>query len=124
MAVKKVNKTSEEVKVDASVDTKPEVEKEETKVEETATDSAVEVDTPEVEIPEVETTEDTKEDVKVDTSEVSTSKKPDGNVKIRMRVDHKCCIAMERYDLKAGQTYIVPTNVKNILNRAGLLAPL
>ena len=41
-----------------------------------------------------------------------------------MRVDHKCCIAMERYDLVAGKTYVVPRNVKNILNKAGLLAPL
>lgn len=45
-------------------------------------------------------------------------------VRIRMRVDHNCCIAMERYNLKAGEYYNVPSNVKDILNRAGLLSPL
>ena len=64
-------------------------------------------------------------DVQVDTeAKVDTSNKPEEKVKIRMRVDHKCCIAMERYDLVAGKTYVVPRNVKNILNKAGLLAPL
>lgn len=57
-------------------------------------------------------------------ADVDVSNKPNGNVKIRMRVDHKCCIAMERYDLKANKTYTVPMNVKNILNKAGYLAPL
>ena len=57
-------------------------------------------------------------------AEVKESNRPNGSVKIRMRVDHKCCIAMERYDLKAGKTYTVPENVKRILNNAGLLAPL
>lgn len=63
-------------------------------------------------------------DVSVEDAVVNTAKKPNGNVKIRMRVDHKCCIAMERYDLKEGKVYTVPENVKNILNRAGLLSPL
>ena len=97
-----------------------------------ATETAVEVEvtevieTPEIEIPEVEV-EEPKADVEVDEkkAEVTPEKRPNnGSVKIRMRVDHKCCIAMERYDLKAGKTYVVPENVKRILNNAGLLAPL
>ena len=128
MAVKKTNKEQkpvEVVKVQETpvVDTEPVEEEvsveipveEETPVEETP---AVEVETPEVEVEEPEVKVD------VEKAEVNVSNKPSGNVKIRMRTDHKCCIAMERYDLKAGKTYVVPVNVKNILNRAGLLAPL
>ena len=102
------NETVEEVNVEIPVE-------EEATVEET---SSIEVETPEVEIEEPEVK------VGVEKAEVNVSNKPSGNVKIRMRTDHKCCIAMERYDLKAGKTYVVPVNVKNILNRAGLLAPL
>ena len=101
MAVKKANtKAKEEVTVEV-----------ETPVAE------IEV-TPEVEVPEVDLVVDEK------VAEVKESNRPNGSVKIRMRVDHKCCIAMERYDLKAGKTYTVPENVKRILNNAGLLAPL
>lgn len=79
----------------------------------------------EVETPVVEVDTPVADDVEVDTkAEVNLSNKPNGNAKIRMRVDHKCCIAMERYDLKAGKVYTVPVNVKNILNKAGFLAPL
>ena len=128
MAVKKTNKEQKPVEVvevqeTPVVDTEPVEEEvsveipveEETPVEETP---AVEVETPEVEVEEPEVKVD------VEKAEVNVSSKPSGNVKIRMRTDHKCCIAMERYDLKAGKTYVVPVNVKNILNRAGLLAPL
>ena len=127
MAVKKTSKEQKPVEVvevqeTPVVDTEPVEEvsveipvEEETTVEET---SAIEVETPEVEIEEPEVKVD------VEKAEVNVSNKPSGNVKIRMRTDHKCCIAMERYDLKAGKTYVVPVNVKNILNRAGLLAPL
>ena len=82
-------------------------------------------ETPVVEVPEVKV-EEPKATVDVDTemAEVDKSKKPAGNVRIKMRVDHKCTIAMVRYDLKAGVTYTVPENVKKILNNAGLLAPL
>lgn len=45
-------------------------------------------------------------------------------VRIRMRVDHSCTIAMVRYNLKAGCVYDVPQNVRRILQEAGLLAPL
>ena len=62
-------------------------------------------------------------EVKVDTT-IDKKKKPMENVKIRMAADHSCVIAMERYDLKAGKTYNVPRNVRNILNKRGLLKPL
>lgn len=117
MAVRKTStkatEVKEEVVVEVEVDETPVVEEQEVETE-------IEVEVPEVEV------EEPKTDVEVDTksAEVNTSNRPNGNVKIRMRVDHKCCIAMERYDLKAGKTYVVPENVKRILNNAGLLAPL
>jgi len=127
MAVKKANKKDK-------VNVTPEVEVEETAVEATETQSVeTEVETPvddEATTPEVEVEapveEEEKSDLEVDTSvaDVDTSNKPTEKVKIRMRVDHKCVIAMERYDLKAGKTYVVPKNVKNILNKAGYLSPL
>lgn len=122
MAVKKVN-TKAESKNDEVV-----VAEVETPVE-TATEAVKEEsveETPEVEVPEVEVETPVADEVVVDTesAQVDTSKKPNGSVKIRMRVDHKCCIAMERYDLKEGKTYVVPENVKRVLNKAGLLAPL
>ena len=132
MAVKKVNSKAEQKK-DVVVETEvpvevgveiPEAQNEDTGVE--ITESEVK-ETPEVEIPEVETKAPSDTNgVEVDTSnaEVDLANKPSGKVKIRMRCDHKCCIAMERYDLKEGKTYIVPANVKNILNKAGYLAPL
>lgn len=106
MAVKKAKTTEVDVEV---------------KVPATETEVAEElVVTTEVEV------EEPVADVEVDTksAEVDSDNRPSGRVKIRMRVDHKCCIAMERYDLKAGKTYTVPENVKRILNKAGLLAPL
>lgn len=67
-------------------------------------------------------------DVNIDNLKVEEKNIPpekvSNNAKIRMRVDHKCTIAMERYDLKAGQVYTVPKNVRDILNRADLLSPL
>lgn len=115
MAVKKANKKDE-------VNVTPEVEVEETTVEATETQS-VEVETPvEDTTPEVEV--ETPLEVDASVADVDTSNQPAEKVKIRMRVDHTCTIAMERYDLKAGKTYVVPKNVKNILNKAGYLAPL
>lgn len=126
MAVKKVN-TKPEKNEEVTVDVETPVTENEEVVEDTTVETQ-ETETPEVEITEVEveTPNSVEADIEVDTksAEVNTNNKPNGNVKIRMRVDHKCCIAMERYDLKAGKTYVVPSNVKNILNKAGLLAPL
>lgn len=120
MAVKKAKET----KVEEVVEVIPTVEVQE---EILCDEAPVVEETVEVEeiVTEVEV-EEAKPEVVVDTksAEESNKAKPEGNVKIRMRVDHKCCIAMERYDLKAGKTYVVPENVKRILNNAGLLAPL
>ena len=123
MAVKKANKKDE-------VNVTPEVEVEEIAVEATETQSVetevetpVEETTPEVEV-EAPVVEDTPLEVDTSVADVDISNKPVEKVKIRMRVDHKCVIAMERYDLKAGKTYVVPKNVKNILNKAGYLAPI
>lgn len=113
MAVKKTNTKTKATEVESVEVENTEVEVEETPAVEFEVPEKVEVETP-------------VNDVEVDTenTEVDNSSKPSGSVKIRMRVDHKCTIAMERYDLKAGKTYVVPENVKRILNNAGLLAPL
>ena len=115
---------TEELKKDVAVDVEVPVtdNTEDAVIEETVdTDEIEEVEEDlTVEVPEVE---EPTTDVVVETENIRTNK-PSGNVKIRMRADHKCCIAMERYDLKAGKTYTVPENVKRILNNAGLLAPL
>lgn len=113
MAVKKV-KTVEKEEVKTTVDGVVVDNKE--VVEEPVVDVQ---DTPVVEIedkePEVE--------IEEEATKVDNSKKPK-DVKIKMREDHRCTVAMETYDLKKGKTYTVPRNVKNILNKAGLLAPL
>lgn len=71
----------------------------------------------------VETVE-TKEEIEVDPEAVSKSVRKPGNVRIKMRENHKCTIAMVRYDFKKGECYHVPENVKRILDEHGLLAPL
>lgn len=95
MAVKKLSKETE-TNVEVSVEKNTDVKK--------AVETNVEVDTTVV--------------------EVDNSKQKDGGVRIKMKKDHKCCIAMKRYDLEAGKTYTVPKNVKEILSRADLLMPL
>lgn len=130
MAVKKV-KTEEVKKEVVEVETPVVTEDTTVEVDETPVEVVEEVESVEEveveetqEVVEVETT--ATDDVVVDTesAKVNESNKPSGKVKIRMRVDHKCCIAMVRYDLVAGKTYTVPENVKSILSKAGLLAPL
>lgn len=81
-------------------------------------------ETAEEEKPEEAPAEKKKPEVQIDTTPIKEQNKPMENVKIRMAVDHSCVIAMERYELKAGKTYNVPRNVRNILNRNGLLKPL
>lgn len=113
MAIKKTNKiekTGLEKKVEVEIpvdEKKPAVAVEKPKTEETDEDK-------------VETT------LEVDTSKakVDENNEPEANVKIRMRENHRCTIAMVRYDFKKGKLYTVPANVKRILNNAGLLAPL
>jgi hypothetical protein len=81
----------------------------------------VKVEEPVVAEVEEEVTEEPAEE-EVET--VDIPEEPEKKVKIRMRVDHNCTIAMENYDLKQGKTYDVPKDVKRILEEAGLLAPL
>lgn len=121
MAVKKVDNKNVELE-NTNVEVLPPVEDVEATLEAPVVEEVA--FGAEVEVPEVKV--DTVPAVEFDTASanVNVNNKPNGNVKIRMRVDHKCCIAMERYDLKAGKTYVVPENVKNILNKAGYLAPL
>lgn len=119
MAVKKTTKQNVE-QVEETV---------EVAVEEPVVEEAVEtepVEEVQVEVPEAKKSD---EEITIDTNafkvdEVNIPKEKDRKVKIRMRVDHHCCIAMERYDLKAGKCYDVPANVKKILDKAGLLSPL
>ena len=49
---------------------------------------------------------------------------PDKNVKIKLRVNHKCHIGADNYNFIAGKIYTVPQNVKRILQDAGLLSAL
>ena len=125
MAVKKVTKEDVEVNVAEQATNDVEVSTVDTNEVDTTVDTEVEEETevPEVEIPEVKV-EEPQVDVDIESAEVKDCNRPNSGVKIRMRVDHSCTIAMERYDLKAGKTYIVPANVKRILNNAGLLSPL
>ena len=62
----------------------------------------------------------------IDTESLEVNEDPvlDGDVRIRMRIDHNCAIAGVRYELKQDKTYTVPQNVKSILNKAGYLIPL
>lgn len=132
MAVKKVTKEDVEVNVVeqatngvevSTVDTNEVDTTIDTEVGENKEDKVEEPEVPEIEIPEVKV-EEPQVDVDIESAEVKDCNRPNSGVKIRMRVDHSCTIAMERYDLKAGKTYIVPANVKRILNNAGLLSPL
>lgn len=123
MAVKKLKDTEVKTQEVETVETNVEVSENVDVNTETDNVEEVQVEVPEVEVPENDTQDSTVE-VETDKAQVNTSNKPNGNVKIRMRVDHKCTIAMERYDLKAGRTYTVPLNVKRVLNKAGLLSPL
>ena len=137
MAVKRAKKDELDEKVSTPVDVTP-VDVTDDVVDETETSKTDETEIDEVEETasdvvvdeptdiEIEVDEPSKDDVEVSVEDavVNTAKKPNGNVKIRMRVDHKCCIAMERYDLKADKVYTVPENVKKILNKAGLLSPI
>ena len=94
----------------------------------------------EVEVKEEKVVVDTTETVEVEPNvkeEVAVEVEPEvvekakavktsnnGNVRIRALKNHHCFIGGEHYYLEAGQCYNVPANVKEILNRAGLLAPL
>lgn len=112
MAVKKA-KTVEQVEETVDV-----------AVEETKEEVTEAVDDVQVDIPEEKADEITVDAEAFKVNEVNIPEEKEKKVRIRLRVDHHCSIAMERYDFKAGKTYDVPANVKLILDRAGLLAPL
>ena len=95
----------------------------EVKVEVTPTVEEETVESTEEVTVETEEIEENK-GLEVDTTPVAEEPKVKGNVRIRMNKDHSCFIGGEHYVLTAGQCYNVPANVKEILNRAGLLAPL
>ena len=72
---------------------------------------------------------ETASGVQVDTSVLTPDPEnippePEKNVRIRLREDHKCVIAMKRYVFQKGKCYDVPPNVKRVLNKRGLLSPL
>lgn len=122
MAVKKVAKKENETP-NVEVQETPVVQ---TDVEETSAEPSVEaeVDTEEPEV-EVETPQEEKEpEVTVDSNTVEDKTVAPKNVRVRAKVDHRCFIGGELYDLKADQCYNVPEFVKKTLNRAGILAPL
>lgn len=122
MAVKKVAKKENEIP-NVEVQETPVVQ---TDVEETSAEPSVEaeVDTEEPEV-EVETPqEDNESEVTVDSNAVEDKTVSPKNVRVRAKVDHRCFIGGELYDLKADQCYNVPEFVKKTLNRAGVLAPL
>ena len=62
------------------------------------------------------------DEVKVEVPEAKEI--PDKNVKIKLRVNHKCHIGADNYNFIAGKIYTVPENVKRILQEAGLLSAL
>lgn len=74
----------------------------------------------------VENTVDTVEDKveEVVANENIVQKSPVKNVKILPKCDHTCCIGGTRYFLKKGVQTNVPQEVKDILNKSGLLMPL
>lgn len=74
----------------------------------------------------VENTVDTVEDnvEEVVANENIVQKSPVKNVKILPKCDHTCCIGGTRYFLKKGVQTNVPQEVKDILNKSGLLMPL
>ena len=111
MAVKRVDSNEEKEVV---VATPVEEQKNENVVEE---NTDIEVDNSLVE---------DNEGISVDPTTFEVNEEPvlEGNVKIRMRVDHRCNIAGVLYDLKKDKTYTVTPNVKGILNKAGYLSPL
>ena len=97
-------------KVDKEVKVTPEVE--------------VETEVVETTEPEVEVAEDNTE-IEVDTKIADVKNAPtEKNVRVKLKKDFSFNFGSERYEFKEGQCYNVPANVKEILNRAGLLAPL
>lgn len=73
----------------------------------------------------VETVENSVEGVdEVTVNETIEQKPAVKNVKILPNTNHTCCIGGTRYFLKKGVQTVVPQEVKDILNKSGLLKPL
>lgn len=77
----------------------------------------------------VENTVDTVDTAEEKSDEVISNenivqKAPVKNVKILPKCDHTCCIGGTRYFLKKGIQTNVPQEVKDVLNKSGLLMPL
>lgn len=68
--------------------------------------------------------EEEVETVEIDKEAVQDKRQIKKDVKIKMSCDHKCHIGGENYELKEGNTYVVPEFVKYTLSKAGVLAPL
>ena len=72
----------------------------------------------------VEVEEPKKEEEVVEVTPIQKKEAPKGNVRVRLNKNHHCFIGGEYYNFTKGNCYLVPENVKCILNKAGLLAPL
>lgn len=92
-------------------------------VEKVTEDSATEGDV-ENPVETVEKEETPKENSNVKVNSNINQKPIVKNVKILPKDNHTCCIGGVRYYLKKGVQTNVPTEVKEILNKAGLLMPL
>ena len=64
------------------------------------------------------------EKVTIKAAVIDNSKFPDDKVKIRLAQDHTCTIGDTKYNFEKRKVYDVPLNVKKVLERANLLAPL
>ena len=102
-----------------------------TTTKKTTTKKDIENNVPEVEVaPEVDTTEETKgggllDDLTIDKEVADVSNAPkEKNVRVRLKKDFEFNFGKERYELKAGQCYNVPVDVKLHLNKFDALSPL
>ena len=113
---KNIKEVVEEVQVDTEVveEVKEEVVEEEVKEEPVVT----------IDVEAVTQKEEEDSKVVIGDTKVDTSTLPERTVRIRLRVNHRCTIGGEFYDLKEGQCYNVPISVKKRLNKAGILSPL
>ena len=94
---------------------------------ETAPDVTTDVTESEVTVtapPEITVAPTEVEDNEVKVEVPEAKEIPDKNVKIKLRVNHKCHIGADSYNFIAGKIYTVPQNVKRILQDAGLLSAL
>lgn len=72
----------------------------------------------------IETLLETKGNIEVLVEDEKPAVKPQPMVRILLNQDHKCNIGGNWYVFKKDKHYNVPSNVKDILMRAGKLSPL